>query len=232
MHKVACGPGPESGGAQASFPTRDFASWMSRYLIHIGRWTIRWLLARLTPVYVYSRPSSFLSFPSFSWSTVHSLSHSCLQDSEHLKADLLSLQSSSKMRFSGSVTVLLAAAGVSARFLPDTPPVTRTLPDQLQNRQATETEAPPAPIVSEDPWQCVTENITQYFDPRRRLPHAAGGHVRLRWCCGRYPDQARQRHHDALAHPDGHGRQLQQVCQGQPGRQLRRHRLLQRAHFN
>ncbi len=69
------------------------------------------------------------------------------------------------MRFSGSVTVILAAAGVSARFLPDTPPITRMLPDQLQNRQATETEAPPAPIVSEDPWQCVTENITQYFDP-------------------------------------------------------------------
>jgi hypothetical protein len=68
------------------------------------------------------------------------------------------------MRFFGGVAVLTAAAGVSARFLPDSPPVTRTLPDQLQNRQATATVAPPA-VISEDPWQCATEDITQYFDP-------------------------------------------------------------------
>lgn len=63
-----------------------------------------------------------------------------------------------------SVFVTLAgAAGIPARFLPDLPPVTR-VPGLLEERQAGTTLEPPASTLSPDPWQCITENITRYFD--------------------------------------------------------------------
>ncbi|KAL2132065.1 hypothetical protein VTI74DRAFT_4267 [Chaetomium olivicolor] len=58
---------------------------------------------------------------------------------------------------------LTAAGGVSARFLPDSPPATRLHP-LLAARQETKTASRPRSTLSPDPWQCVTENITQCFD--------------------------------------------------------------------
>ncbi|KAG7287824.1 hypothetical protein NEMBOFW57_007340 [Staphylotrichum longicolle] len=72
------------------------------------------------------------------------------------------------MHFSALATGLTAAIavlGVSARFVPDSPPVTRQH-DSLEKRQATSTLLQPTTrsTLSPDPWQCITENITQYFD--------------------------------------------------------------------
>jgi hypothetical protein len=58
------------------------------------------------------------------------------------------------------------AALAGAAFVPDWPPATQTI-DFLVERQAT--TAIPTPgssttYASIDPWQCVTENITQHFD--------------------------------------------------------------------
>jgi len=67
-----------------------------------------------------------------------------------------------KVFFGGFVT-LVAAAEIPSRFLPDLPPVTR-VPRLLEERKAGATPEPPAGTLSPDPWQCVTENINQYFD--------------------------------------------------------------------
>jgi hypothetical protein len=58
---------------------------------------------------------------------------------------------------------LATISGASARFLPDSPPATRH--DSLANRQATTTiqQSTTRSTLSPDPWQCITENITQYF---------------------------------------------------------------------
>lgn len=61
-------------------------------------------------------------------------------------------------------------SNATARFIPDAP-VTATIlaREPLALRQATPTPTlsptlePPANTISADPWQCVTENITQYF---------------------------------------------------------------------
>ncbi|KAH6851103.1 hypothetical protein B0I37DRAFT_373203 [Chaetomium sp. MPI-CAGE-AT-0009] len=70
------------------------------------------------------------------------------------------------MRFNtvlgGLAAALGAAAGVSARFLHDSPPATK-LDHLLVERQATTTTIV-RPSLTPDPWQCITENITQYFD--------------------------------------------------------------------
>ncbi|KAK3303762.1 uncharacterized protein B0T15DRAFT_496293 [Chaetomium strumarium] len=65
----------------------------------------------------------------------------------------------------GGLAALVAAAGISARFLADSPPAT-TLNPLLAARQATPTTTVSLPrrTLTPDPWQCVTENITQYFD--------------------------------------------------------------------
>ncbi|KAK4118930.1 hypothetical protein N657DRAFT_650716 [Parathielavia appendiculata] len=58
----------------------------------------------------------------------------------------------------------ITVSGVSTRFLPDSPPVTLQH-DSLAKRQATTTLQPSRTqsTLSPDPWQCITENITQYF---------------------------------------------------------------------
>ena len=68
--------------------------------------------------------------------------------------------------FLGGLIALTSAEGVFARFLADSAPVT-TL-----NRLHAERQATPTPTASSrtrttltpDPWECITENITQYFD--------------------------------------------------------------------
>jgi hypothetical protein len=69
------------------------------------------------------------------------------------------------MRFNivlGGLAALTAAAGVSARFLHDSPTATK-VNHVLAERQATTTTVR-QPSYTPDPWQCITENITQYFD--------------------------------------------------------------------
>ncbi|KAF9879526.1 hypothetical protein CkaCkLH20_03069 [Colletotrichum karsti] len=54
---------------------------------------------------------------------------------------------------------------MAARFLPDLPSV--TLSGQLPSKRQQVPTPSPLPsdtTIQEDPWQCVTENITQYFD--------------------------------------------------------------------
>ncbi|KAK3297831.1 uncharacterized protein B0H64DRAFT_393181 [Chaetomium fimeti] len=62
----------------------------------------------------------------------------------------------------GLAALVATAAGVSARFLHDSPSATALNP-LLVERQATTTAAV-RPSLTPDPWQCITENITQYFD--------------------------------------------------------------------
>ena len=56
------------------------------------------------------------------------------------------------------------ASNACARFIPDAPAATLVY-EPLALRQATPTSTvqPPTNTISADPWQCVTENITQYF---------------------------------------------------------------------
>ena len=70
--------------------------------------------------------------------------------------------------FLGGLAALTAAAGVSARFLADLP-ATITPDPLLAARQATPTTTMSVSrsTLMPDPWQCVTENITQYFDVPR-----------------------------------------------------------------
>jgi hypothetical protein len=66
--------------------------------------------------------------------------------------------------FLGGLAALMA--GVSARYyLADSPPTT-TLGPLLAARQAnsTTTMSVSRTTLTPDPWQCITENITQYFD--------------------------------------------------------------------
>jgi len=67
--------------------------------------------------------------------------------------------------FLGGLAALTAATGVSARFLADSP-ATITLDPLLAARQATPTTtmSRSRSTLPPDPWQCITENITQYFD--------------------------------------------------------------------
>ncbi len=68
--------------------------------------------------------------------------------------------------FVRGLATLTLATGVSARFLADSAPMTAL------NRLHAEREATPTPTalsrtrttLTPDPWQCITENITQYFD--------------------------------------------------------------------
>lgn len=63
--------------------------------------------------------------------------------------------------FLSGLAALAAVPGISARLVDSFPPATRV---PLEQRQASGTTAvAPATTISEDPWQCVTENITQYF---------------------------------------------------------------------
>ena len=63
--------------------------------------------------------------------------------------------------FLSGLATLAAVPGISARFVPEFPPATRV---PLEQRKASATTAEAlAATISEDPWQCVTENITQYF---------------------------------------------------------------------
>lgn len=60
------------------------------------------------------------------------------------------------------IAALAAAPGTSARFMPGLPHVTQA---SLEQGQADPTTGDvPEPTISEDPWQCSTDNITQYFD--------------------------------------------------------------------
>ncbi|PKS08452.1 hypothetical protein jhhlp_004834 [Lomentospora prolificans] len=60
----------------------------------------------------------------------------------------------------GGAAILSMATGVVARFVPGFPPTTA---NSLEERQVPTTVEAPARTVSEDPWQCATEDITQYF---------------------------------------------------------------------
>ncbi|KAK4040101.1 hypothetical protein C8A01DRAFT_35882 [Parachaetomium inaequale] len=68
--------------------------------------------------------------------------------------------------FLGGLAALTAAAGVSARYLADSPAATITPDPLLAARQATPTTTMSVSrsTLTPDPWQCITENITQYFD--------------------------------------------------------------------
>lgn len=63
--------------------------------------------------------------------------------------------------FLSGLAAIAAVPDVSASFLDGFPPATRV---PVEQRQAFVTTAvAPAATISEDSWQCVTENITQYF---------------------------------------------------------------------
>lgn len=60
--------------------------------------------------------------------------------------------------------LLVASFGALASFVPELPLET-SAPEPLQQRQAAiTTQDPPTRTMSRDPWECLTENITQYFD--------------------------------------------------------------------
>ncbi|TPX16147.1 uncharacterized protein E0L32_004142 [Thyridium curvatum] len=63
------------------------------------------------------------------------------------------------------LAVFAAAPSVLARFLAGLPQETPPAHAMLEERQATVTQQPTASTLSPDPWECITENITQYFDP-------------------------------------------------------------------
>lgn len=61
------------------------------------------------------------------------------------------------------MTVLSVCGHGLARFLADLPPVTAVDGLAQLKRAASTSTLPAPPEVSEDPWQCITENITHYF---------------------------------------------------------------------
>lgn len=69
----------------------------------------------------------------------------------------------SKSIIRGLLTVALALGDVYARLLADFPPVTTLEPAAVQKRAASTSSLPLPPQISEDPGQCVKENITHYF---------------------------------------------------------------------
>ncbi|KAM7214663.1 hypothetical protein V8F06_009984 [Rhypophila decipiens] len=62
----------------------------------------------------------------------------------------------------GLLTIALAS-DVYARLVVDFPPVTKLEPSAVQKRAASTSSLPLPPQISEDPGQCVKENITHYF---------------------------------------------------------------------
>ncbi|SPN99248.1 uncharacterized protein DNG_02285 [Cephalotrichum gorgonifer] len=91
-----------------------------------------------------------------------------------------------KRRFAlnGAPASNASAPSTFASSVAGVPPATRT---SLERRQAdTTTAEPPARTISEDPWQCITENITQYFVD---LPTPTGN---VQWELGSFGDKANE----------------------------------------
>lgn len=65
------------------------------------------------------------------------------------------------MRLAAGYVALMVTA--SARFLPDQPPATHVDASLGGRQEPTATTMEFPAVMTEDPWQCVTENITQYF---------------------------------------------------------------------
>ena len=83
----------------------------------------------------------------------------------HSESFAISAKMHPKLLPGGLFIVLVLVPDAWGRFVPDSPPRTQMyeLPERRAAQTATTTLDPPVSTLEPDPWECIAENITQYF---------------------------------------------------------------------